>query len=482
MASLHALVLLVAASHGSDPVLLNFSSRGCAACRTMEPTVARLCDSGYAVQSIDVDQRPDLAQRFGIRPIPCFVLVADGQEVDRVVGAASFDRLTDLFHSAGFCPSQSQPPFRGQSPDDGVGATHPISPDIAHEPSRPGTTRLAEVRDPRRSLGQTPPSAASVGAPGSPLSPQQRAWHATVRLIVVDSTGQSRGTGTIIDTHGDEALVVTCGHIFRESGGKGEIIVELFAPGATSAVQGHLLSYEAEQRDIALVSIRPGIPVVPVPVAAPDYAPRRGEAAFSIGCDQGRDPTVQTTTISAVDRYLGSPNLEVLGHPVEGRSGGGLFSSDGRLIGVCNAADLEEDRGIYARLPVIHDELRKIGQERIFSPPQSMASTPLPDAAAAPTGGSPRTAVAPSGPADFASAVDADTEVICIVRSRSNPQGGNKVYVLDRPSADLIQRLAMESNAPGLERLAELPRQVQPGPRQHPAASDPGPVVRAQNR
>ena len=52
---------------------------------------------------------------------------------------------------------------------------------------------------------------------------------ASVRLRVEDPDGRSCGSGTIIDSRGGEALVLTCGHIFRDSHGKGRIEVDLFA-------------------------------------------------------------------------------------------------------------------------------------------------------------------------------------------------------------------------------------------------------------
>ena len=42
-----------------------------------------------------------------------------------------------------------------------------------------------------------------------------------------DANGHSYGTGTIIDARGGEALVLTCGHIFRDSDGKGPITIDL---------------------------------------------------------------------------------------------------------------------------------------------------------------------------------------------------------------------------------------------------------------
>jgi thioredoxin-like negative regulator of GroEL len=39
------------------------------------------------VVKVDVDANPGLATRFGARSIPLLVVIRDGQEVDRVVGA-----------------------------------------------------------------------------------------------------------------------------------------------------------------------------------------------------------------------------------------------------------------------------------------------------------------------------------------------------------------------------------------------------------
>src|SRR5262245_65502949 len=73
-------------------VLADFSTTWCPPCRTMTPIVERLAArfAGRAdVVKIDVDRENDLASAHGVRGIPTFLLFANGQVVERVVGATS---------------------------------------------------------------------------------------------------------------------------------------------------------------------------------------------------------------------------------------------------------------------------------------------------------------------------------------------------------------------------------------------------------
>ncbi len=502
MVSLHACLLAAALAGQSDSVLLSFTADWCGHCRLMQPTVQRLLDAGYPIREVNIDKNPDLASQFGVRPIPCFVLVRDGREVDRVVGEASYDRLVQMFAQPGRPTSPAAPlvaplvaplaapgdaNVRGQSPDDGSAPRVPLRPLPAQSRGIPGP--------PPQPLG------AMAGQPAAPRgnSAQQQALQATVRLRVVDASGVSHGTGTIIDVHGEDALVLTCGHIFRESQGRCEVFVELFVPGATQPVRGQLLTYEAPEtttaapgpssagnsprRDVALVSIRPGLAVRPVRVASPDYRPQRGEPVFSIGCDHGAEPSIRESMITAINRYVGPPSLEIQGHPVEGRSGGGLFASDGRIIGICNAADTQEDRGIYAGPATIHQELKSINQEQIYladaSPPaMSLAAQPAlePPAFARPARGVESSIQPVSAGAPLAASA---TEVICILRSRGANRPDGRVLIVDHPSEELLRLLQQESPPP-----FDAPASPPPAPAALSASRQPAPlppVVRAQN-
>jgi thioredoxin 1 len=83
----------------SLPFLLDFGAVWCAPCRALAPVVEKLADElkGKArVGTLDIDDSPATASKFGIRGVPTVLVFKDGKESARHVGATSKETLAKL--------------------------------------------------------------------------------------------------------------------------------------------------------------------------------------------------------------------------------------------------------------------------------------------------------------------------------------------------------------------------------------------------
>ena len=371
----------VVAQANQSPILYFFTNDGCAPCLSVKPAIDRLTANGYPIKTLKAAEYAQFAQQLGVDRTPTVVLIAGNKIVGRHAGLIEGATLEQWFAKVGVSaqPAFNRIPIEENRNDD-------RNRSVAQPNYTPGTKvvipRQVTDQDPGRRLGGAFSSPTMVRGTAQPRSlAEQRAMQATVRLKVDDDEGTSYATGTVIHTHGNESLVMTCGHVFRDSNGQGKITAEYDFYDQPRTASGRLVDYDAKAKDIALVVIRTDAPLPAVPLAEKRSPIQTGVNVFSIGCDHGEDPTIRHSQIKNRAAYDGSLKYDIFGRPVDGRSGGGLFTESGHLIGVCNAAAVEVDEGIYSALDTLYWQLATTGLEHLFdgNTNQRLAANPTPE-------------------------------------------------------------------------------------------------------
>jgi len=78
-------------------VLVDFYADWCGPCKAMNPTLEKFKESSdVSLVKVNVDTESELAKKYGIRGIPCFLLLEDGAVVSKKVGMQSINQLLEL--------------------------------------------------------------------------------------------------------------------------------------------------------------------------------------------------------------------------------------------------------------------------------------------------------------------------------------------------------------------------------------------------
>lgn len=342
------------------PMLLDFHADWCPPCRQMRPVMEGLERRDYPVRSIDVDENPKLAERYGVENLPSFIVVdGRGREIARKEGAMPAAELTRWLDRALQSASDEATPVDADRERD-----RPVA-----QVSRGGRATTSDEVNPKP-------------------------WATVVRITVHDRGQLGYGSGTVIKSTPDETIVLTCAHIFHIDRLRKQptpekfplpVSVELFdgvlgGPGNQTVrpvgrpMQAEVIDYDFD-RDVGLVRFKPGRVVPAALVVPPTWSgPKKNMLMFTVGCSHGKDATAWNTLVTdpnfrGLDGKPGYEATQCQYSPKQGRSGGGLFTEDGYVAGVCNFAfHPKMALGLYASPASIRRILDKNGLEDCYNP------------------------------------------------------------------------------------------------------------------
>lgn len=79
-----------------DKVLVDFFANWCHPCKRLEPALEDLSEE-MNIKKVDVDESPEIAEKFQVMGLPTLILFQDGEEVNRTTGFSGKSQLKDFY-------------------------------------------------------------------------------------------------------------------------------------------------------------------------------------------------------------------------------------------------------------------------------------------------------------------------------------------------------------------------------------------------
>ena len=80
-----------------EPTLVMLSTKTCPPCRKMKPVVEEFAKE-YRVLMLDAHEAQEVSIKYGVKSVPTFLMMAEGELVARTAGTKTIDQLQEFFN------------------------------------------------------------------------------------------------------------------------------------------------------------------------------------------------------------------------------------------------------------------------------------------------------------------------------------------------------------------------------------------------
>lgn len=158
-------------------------------------------------------------------------------------------------------------------------------------------------------------------------------------VIVVENS-----SGIVVHSDGEKSLILTCYHVIDQAITEDRDINVMFLYMVNGEVFAETFVAQNiqvdESKDLALLEINPGRILPHSKIAEPDDYPELGDDIWTGSNPNRRYRSIKKGIVSSKQRYVDNIlTWELSGGIVFGSSGGGAFTSDGKLFGIIRAVE-----------------------------------------------------------------------------------------------------------------------------------------------